>query len=425
MQDNEPINLTYGQVSDMVNRIEQIPPLTGSGAPTAQTPAFYTGQTYVDTDTNDVYVCKEIDDTTSPTTYTWGAAGSSYTAGEAIDITNDVISATNTGKAKVLTTDDYNYPTTGTKKRVALWLLDDGIYYVPSEIQTSASTMYAGPDAGLVLVSHDHRTSNGLVRIDTFDTNNAQYVYLDHEDGSPYNSSQYVLLSGTVQNNLISTSGTMPLAANQGRVLKGLIDSIAIRGAGAPTTSTVGTVGKLYEDTTNGKLYICTAVSGSTYTWEEVGAGGSGPTVVQTTGTSTTDVMSQNAVTSMVFADPSTKVKVQIGDSAVANGAGSIAVGNTSRGNGNYSLAIGNTCRAGGINSVAIGSGADASQKGQFDISTSFGGSTLGYNDTQYRLLTGLYDPQNAHDAATKGYVDGLVGNIASALNAINNGGNN
>lgn len=49
--------------------------------------------------------------------------------------------------------------------------------------------------------------------------------------------------------------------------------------AGAPTTSTVGTVGQLLEDTTNGKLYICTAVipgtdpDPDTYTWEEVGTG--------------------------------------------------------------------------------------------------------------------------------------------------------
>lgn len=49
--------------------------------------------------------------------------------------------------------------------------------------------------------------------------------------------------------------------------------------AGAPTTSTVGTLGQLLEDTTNGKLYICTAVvpgtepDPDTYTWEEVGTG--------------------------------------------------------------------------------------------------------------------------------------------------------
>lgn len=139
-------------------------------------------------------------------------------------------------------------------------------------------------------------------------------------------------------------------------------------------------------------------------TWDTAG-GGSGPTVVQTTGTSTTDVMSQNATTSMVFADPSTKYQVQIGNNAVTSGTGATSIGGAVIGTGNYSVAIGNSTRTTGANSVALGSGADASQKGQFDISTSFGGSTLGYNDTQYRLLTGLYDGQSAHDAATYGQV--------------------
>lgn len=64
--------------------------------------------------------------------------------------------------------------------------------------------------------------------------------------------------------------------------------------AGTPTTSTVGIVGQLLEDTTNGKLYICTAVneeSGqpTTYTWSEVGAGGGGGTglTILSYGTST------------------------------------------------------------------------------------------------------------------------------------------
>ena len=50
-----------------------------------------------------------------------------------------------------------------------------------------------------------------------------------------------------------------------------------ITNAGAPTTATVGTVGQLLEDTTNGKLYICTDAT-NPYVWEEVGAGGSGIT---------------------------------------------------------------------------------------------------------------------------------------------------
>lgn len=58
------------------------------------------------------------------------------------------------------------------------------------------------------------------------------------------------------------------------------LDARINKGAGAPTTATEGVVGGLYEDTTNGKLYICTAVTEGvdpdpdTYTWSEVGGGG-------------------------------------------------------------------------------------------------------------------------------------------------------
>lgn len=42
-----------------------------------------------------------------------------------------------------------------------------------------------------------------------------------------------------------------------------------LSGAGAPTTATVGKVGQTYLDTTptTGRLYVCSAVAGSVYTW--------------------------------------------------------------------------------------------------------------------------------------------------------------
>ena len=72
-------------------------------------------------------------------------------------------------------------------------------------------------------------------------------------------------------------------------------------GAGAPTTSTAGSVGEMYVDKSTGTVYVCTSTTGGTYTWEPV-SGGSGPTVVQTTGQSTTSVMSQKAVTDAIEA---------------------------------------------------------------------------------------------------------------------------
>lgn len=201
------------------------------------------------------------------------------------------------GGIKTLTTADYDWPTAN-PDGVAAWKLASGLYrgdgntriYIANNQSYYNVSLLSIPDTtdnqqkvGVIVGRYTSTGSNGQAYLLSFDTSGAS-----------------VLGSMRPQDTLSSTFTTIPLSANQGRVLKDLIDSIAIRGAGAPTTSTVGTVGQLYEDGTNGALYqlksIDITVTPNTYNWEEVG-GGSGPTVVQTTGTSTTDVMSQNAVT--------------------------------------------------------------------------------------------------------------------------------
>lgn len=155
-------------------------------------------------------------------------------------------------------------------------------------------------------------------------------------------------------------------------------------------------------------------------TWATVQAG---PTVVQTIGTSTTDVMSQNATAKMVYdaVDSSGRVyRPKIGDGVYVGGLKSMAVGDDSHAGGSNSVALGGSSRADQNGAIALGYGAATSSIGEMNIGSS--STSYGYNSTNYRLLSGLYDPVNAHDAATKGYVDGLVGNIESALNAINNG---
>jgi len=165
-------------------------------------------------------------------------------------------------------------------------------------------------------------------------------------------------------------------------------------------------------------------------TWDTAG---SAINVVQATGTSTTDVMSQNAVTSMVFADPSTKQKIKIGDNtsvvgsfgvgigygANAGSSAGVAVGYNAKADtngavaiighasGSNSLAFGYNAKASGTGSIAIGSNSSASSQGEINVGTSNTGQ--GYSSSNYRLLTGLYDPQSDHDAATKGYVDTAV----------------
>ena len=302
-------------------------------------------------------------------------------------------------------------------------------------------------------------STQGEMNIGTSDTNYG------------YNSSNYRLLTGLYDGQSAHDAAT-----------KGQLDSIAIQNAGAPTTATVGTVGQLLEDTTNGKLYICTAVSGSTYTWEEVGAGGGSgiteltsadfnwPTanpdgvatwllsdgvyyskatklyfntstsvtgnssfIKSTTGNGSSLTASfygnsggnnvnvyltntngsgawSNTIASLadIYADPSTKYKVQIGDGSGSSNTNTIAIGTSATSAGVASVAVGSSSIATARGGVAVGVGSSATTQGQFDISTT-NSSGNGYSSSNYRLLTGLYDPQSAHDAATKGYVDGLA----------------
>lgn len=164
----------------------------------------------------------------------------------------------------------------------------------------------------------------------------------------------------------------------------------------------------------DGKQNELTAGTGIDITNNVISVTNAGPTVVQTTGTSTTDVMSQNAVTSMVFADPATKQKITIGASQ-NNGSYGTAIGYQSQiVSGDRAVAIGYRAEAHANGAVAIGAGSNATSVGEVNIGSSSTG--YGYNNSNYRLLTGLYDPQNDHDAATKGYVDSAVPTKTSDL---------
>lgn len=69
----------------------------------------------------------------------------------------------------------------------------------------------------------------------------------------------------------IDITGSVISADQTVMATKSYVDGRVIQNAGAPTTATVGTVGQLLEDTTNGKLYQCTAVDTESdpavYTW--------------------------------------------------------------------------------------------------------------------------------------------------------------
>ena len=179
----------------------------------------------------------------------------------------------------------------------------------------------------------------------------------------------------------------------------------------------------------DGKQNELTAGTGIDITDDVISVTNIGPTVVQTTGTSTTDVMSQNATTSMIYPSFATDAsRIRIRGSALNVGA--IAIGENSYADGDSGVAIGWSADARSIGSVglgknakvprnvpgavALGSNSAPTQAGQIDVSSSI--SSEGYSNSNYRLLTGLYDPQSAHDAATKGYVDTGLANAGTAF---------
>lgn len=317
------------------------------------------------------------------------------------------------GGIKTLTTADYDYPDSGTKTSVALWRLPRGIYEIPAGVaaRTSTSESVASDRIGSIIAVINRANQTNITLFGSSYYGMWSQIYVTNPStgiktlfDNSHISSNAILTTEQVIDNVASTGTKIPLSANQGKALKDLIDSLVIKNAGAPTTSTVGTVGMLYEDTTNAKLYQLTAIDTTdpqnpSYTWSEVG--GSSVNVVQTTGTSTTDVMSQNAVTGMVFADGSARQKVQIGSNASAVGFSSTALGDHSKASQNYSAALGYYADAEEVASIAIGPYSRTNYRGEVNI-----GSTqtfYGYSNSNYRLLTGVYDGQSDHDAATVG----------------------
>lgn len=140
------------------------------------------------------------------------------------------------------------------------------------------------------------------------------------------------------------------------------------------------------------------------------------PTVVQTTGTSTTDVMSQNAVTSMVYQDPATRSLIQIGNGANANGNWAVSVGASASVSGGYSLALGGGAKVYVSDGAAIGAASNVSH--DYSVALGYNSRTSATNQVSVgrgsasgsgpatRSIVNVTDPTNAQDAATKNYVD-------------------
>ena len=185
-------------------------------------------------------------------------------------------------------------------------------------------------------------------------------------------------------------------------------------GGGGGTTYTAGEGIDITNDTisvdTDTIQEKLTAGTGIDITNNTISAtGGGGPTVVQTTGTSTTNVMSQDATTGMVYRDKDSRNQVQIGKYSDASGTQATAVGSSSKATGIAGVALGGSCQATAQNSVAFAQG-EATVQGEFNVGTSYNWPGSGFNNTDYRVIRGVHDPVEAHDAATKGYVDAQAG---------------
>ena len=221
---------------------------------------------------------------------------------------------------------------------------------------------------------------------------------------SGWNNTRYRLIRGLYDGQELHDAATLA----QGNTLS----------ASAPTTSTVGVVGQLMTDTTNGGLYQCTAIdttdpNNPVYTWNTVG-GGSSMTLYTDLGTNTDGPMTQKAVTEKLFnlSDTSWR-RIQIGKDSVSNGSSTVAVGHSAEVYGaqgvavgnyaevamNHGVAIGPYAAASQVGSIALGYYSRASRKGEFNIGLTT--STEGFNSSKYRLISGVYDGQDLHDAAT------------------------
>lgn len=395
-----------------------------AGAPTTSTEGVL-GQLWEDSTGGDLYQLKSIDTSVTPNVYTWGQVGGSSV---------NVVQTTGTSTTDVMSqnavtlalADKQDTLTAGSNITISDNTISaiDTTYTAGTNVSISASNEISATDTtysagtGLDLTGTVFSVDNTVaLKTDIPTVNDATLTITQNGTSAGTFTANdaddtTIALTDTTYSDFIGTDG---MAAGTA----GLVP--------APATTDAGKFLK------------------ADGTWDTAGGGG-GPTVVQTTGTSTTDVMSQNAVTSMVFADPATMQKIKIGAGTSTNeGTHAVEIGEQSSALGNYSvalgydstiqsaatnaisirgsvskqngialsggahgrnaIAIGTSTYVDGENSIALGAGATTSTKGVISINTTNISSTAGYNSSQYRLLTGVYDGQSAHDAVNLGQI--------------------
>lgn len=347
------------------------------------------------------------------------------TAGNNITISNNTISATDTtySAGTGLTLDgtqfSVNTETIATQQDVsneatARENADTNLQGQIDAISASSDvTDIVGTYADLQAYDTTHLKDNDIIKVLQDESQNGETTYyrwststqtftLIGEEGPYYTKSQTDTLLQAKQDTL--TAGSNITIASDNTISATDTTYSAFTGTDGQTAGTAGLV-PAPATTDAGKFLKADG------TWDTAG-GGSGPTVVQTTGTSQADVMSQNAATSMVFADPGTNTQIRIGstgnvsNSAIRIGSGgyasntsAISIGSLSQVTGMNAVALGADTLVSHRGSVALGSSAQTTVKGQIMV----GATNIydGYNSTNYRIISGVHDGQSAHDAAT------------------------
>ena len=77
-------------------------------------------------------------------------------------------------------------------------------------------------------------------------------------------------------------------------------------------------------------------------------------------------------------------------------------------------IGTGATCET--TNAIALGTFSQANRDGELNIGGSGNGGGWGYNHTSYRLIGGVHDGQDAHDAVTVEQVNATIDAINTAL---------
>lgn len=172
------------------------------------------------------------------------------------------------GGIKTLTTADYNWPTTGTKTAIDGNRLAPGVYKTGESIKIaygSVSNKQLSVNSNNFLIVGGP-TSNYSNR--SYLYSKAGYWYWLGRDDDVNNSN--IMRSQDVVDNLLSTQSATPLSANQGKVLKGLIDALDVTFTGTNGT-TAGAKGLVPAPATTDAGKFLKADG----TWGEAG-GGSG-----------------------------------------------------------------------------------------------------------------------------------------------------